>query len=235
VRRSCTTSPFAVDAHAANDETRQRITLIVQPETISDTVFVYGAVKTAPSLQEPPARKASRAFSRASIRMERRRSTGRAFSARSTDRYHARGGSSFGLQTTTHNFDRAITLLAQNELTPRLDQPTFDVVRRRAIDTLQTELNSSHSIALQRRGEVAAVQRSELREPSISGMQGISLDETKAYYAKTMRPDLATIVWWQCERAASARVDRARVRRLARHGSDAVVDLPAVPINPPAT
>ncbi len=29
------------------------ITLIVQPETISDTVFVYGIVKTAPQLEEP--------------------------------------------------------------------------------------------------------------------------------------------------------------------------------------
>jgi len=45
------------------------------------------------------------------------------------------------------------------------------VVRRRAIDTLQTELNSSHSIALQRAAaKLLPFNDPELREPSISGI-----------------------------------------------------------------
>ena len=35
------------------------ITLIVRPADASDTVLAYGGIKTAPALQEPPAKKAS--------------------------------------------------------------------------------------------------------------------------------------------------------------------------------
>jgi zinc protease len=212
------------------------ITLIVQPETISDTVFLYGTVKTAPSLQEPTGKEGvSRIlegiYPYGTATLDRQ-SFQRALDGIDTT---LGGGSSFGLQTTTRNFDRAVAMLAQNELTPRLDEPTFDVVRRRAIDTLQTELNSSHSVALQRAAvKLLPFNDPELREPTIAGMQGISLDETKAYYAKTMRPDLATIVVVGNVSAQQVRasIDRAFGGWHAT-GPTPVVDLPAVPLNPP--
>jgi zinc protease len=212
------------------------ITLIVQPETISDTVFVYGTVKTAPSLQEPTgkegvARVLEGIYQYGTQTLDRQ-SFQRALDAIDST---LGGGSSFGVQTTTRSFDRAVTLLAQNELQPRLDQPTFDIVRRRAVDQLQTELNSSHSVALQRAAEkLLPINDPELREASISSMQGISLDETKAYYAKTMRPDLATIV---VVGNVSAQQARASIERAFggwhASGPTPVVDLPPVPLNPP--
>jgi zinc protease len=65
-------------------------------------------------------------------------------------------------------------------------------------------------------------------------MQGISLDEVKAYYAKTMRPDLTTIVVVGNVTPQDA---RASIER-AFGGWHAVgpapnVDLPPVPLNPP--
>ncbi|HEY5339617.1 MAG TPA: pitrilysin family protein [Candidatus Aquilonibacter sp.] len=212
------------------------ITLIVQPETISDTVFVYGSVKTAPSLQEPTGKEGvSRIlegiYPYGTVSLDRR-GFQRALDAIDST---LGGGSSFGVQTTKRNFDRAVTLLAQNELQPRLDQATFDVVRRRAIDQLQTELNSSHSVAVQRAAEkLLPFNDPELRQPTVAGMQGISLDETKAYYAKTMRPDLTTIVVVGNVNAQQA---RAAIERAfgAWHatGPTPVVDLPPVPLNPP--
>ena len=212
------------------------ITLIVQPETISDTVFVYGSVKTAPSLEEPAGKEGvSRIlegiYSYGTLALDRQ-SFQRALDGIDTT---LGGGSSFGVQTTTRNFDRAVTLLAQNELQPRLDQPTFDVVRRRAIDQLQTELNSAHTVALQRSAEkLLPCNDPELRQPTIAGVQGISLDETKAYYAKTMRPDLTTIVVVGNVNAQQARasIDRAFGGWHAV-GPAPVVDLPPVPLNPP--
>ena len=212
------------------------ITLIVQPETISDTVFVYGSVKTAPSLEEPAGKEGvSRIlegiYSYGTLALDRQ-SFQRALDGIDTT---LGGGSSFGVQTTTRNFDRAVTLLAQNELQPRLDQPTFDVVRRRAIDQLQTELNSAHTVALQRSAEkLLPFNDPELRQPTIAGVQGISLDETKAYYAKTMRPDLTTIVVVGNVNAQQARasIDRAFGGWHAV-GPAPVVDLPPVPLNPP--
>jgi zinc protease len=208
----------------------------VQPETISDTVFVYGSVKTAPSLQEPTGEEGvSRIL--AGIYPYGTASLDRRGFQRALDAIDATlgGGSSFGVQTTTRNFDRAVALLAQNELQPRLDQATFDVVRRRAIDQLQTALNSSHSVAVQRAAEkLLPFNDPELRQPTVAGMQGISLDEAKAYYAKTMRPDLTTIVVVGNVSAQQARaaVDRAFGAWHAT-GPTPVVDLPPVPLNPP--
>ena len=212
------------------------ITLIVQPETISDSVFVYGRVKTTPSLEEPlgqegVSRLVEGVYGYGTQSMDRE-TFQRALDAVDSS---LQGGSSFGLQTTSHDFDRAVALLAQNELQPRLDQATFDVVKRRAIDELQTELNSSHSVAEQLAAQkLLPFNDPELRAPKVAGMQGISLDQAKAYYAKTMRPDLTTIVVVGNVSAAQARatIDRAFGGWHAA-GPPPAVDLPPVPLNPP--
>jgi zinc protease len=212
------------------------MTLIVQPETISDTVFVYGAVKTMPSLEEPMHKEGISRILEGMYPYGTLTQDRQAFQ-RSLDTIDTTlaGGSSFGAQTTRRNFDRAVTMLAQNELQPRLDQPTLDVVRRRAIDQLETELNSTHSVAvLQAAQKLLPFNDPELRAPTVAGMQGISLDEVKAYYAKTMRPDLATIV---VVGNISLPEARASIER-AFGGWKAVgpppnVDLPPVPLNPP--
>jgi zinc protease len=212
------------------------ITLIVQPETISDTVFVYGSVKTMPSLEEPLGKEGiSRILEgiyQYGTAVQDRQTFQRALDAIDTT---LGGGSSFGVQTTTRNFDRALSMLSQNELQPRLDQPTLDIVRRRAIDELQTELNSTHSIAVQRAAvKLLPFNDPELRQPTVSGMQGISLDEVKAYYAKTMRPDLTTIVVVGNVTPQDARTSIERAfGSWHAVGPAPNVDLPPVPLNPP--
>jgi zinc protease len=172
------------------------ITLIVQPETISDSVFVYGSVKTNPPLQEPygkdgVARVLEQMFGYGT------RSMALAAFQRAQDEIDSEidGGSGFAAQTTSAQFDRAVGLLAQNELQPRLDQDTLDVARRRAIDELQTERNSAHSVAVQQAAQkLLPFGDPELRVPTVASMQALSLDDLKAYDAKIMRPDLTTIV-----------------------------------------
>jgi zinc protease len=212
------------------------ITLIVQPETISDSVFVYGSVKTAPSLQEPygkegVARVLEQMFDYGTVSLDRV-----AFQ-RAQDAIDSQidGGSGFGVQTTSAHFDRAVALLAQNELTPRLDQDTLDVARRRVIDALQTELNSSHSIALQRSAEkLLPFNDPELRQPTVSDVQALSLADVTTYAKQVMRPDLTTIVV-----IGNVSVDHARAQIAAAFGGWSAVgappalDLPAVPRNPP--
>jgi zinc protease len=212
------------------------ITLIVQPETISDSVFIYGSVKTAPALQEPLGKEGvSRVlegmYPYGTQSMDRQTFT-RALDAIDTS---IDGGSGFGVQTTSRNFDRAMTLLAQNELQPRLDQTTLDVVRRRTIDSLQTELNSTHTLALQQAAaKLLPFNDPELRQPSVAGVQGLSLDDVRNYYTKTMRPDMTTIVVVGNVSVAQA---RAAIERTfgdwKATGPAPVVDLPPVPLNPP--
>jgi zinc protease len=210
------------------------ITLIVQPETISDSVFVYGSVKTAPSLQEPygkegVSRVLEQMFDYGTQSMDRI-----AFQ-RAQDAIDSQidAGSGFGAQTTSAQFDKAVALLAQNELTPRLDQDTLDVARRRAIDELETELNSSHAIALQQAAQkLLPFGDPELRQPTVAGVQALSLDDVKAYDAKTIRPDLTTIVV-----IGNVTADHARAAIAGAFGGwqatgeTPALDLPAVPRN----
>jgi zinc protease len=212
------------------------ITLIVQPEKISDSVFVYGNVKTTPSLQEPRGKEGIARILEG-VYEYGTRSLDRTSFQRAQDAIDTSlaGGSSFGVQTTSRNFDRAIGLIAQNELQPRLDEDSFEIARRRAIDELQTELDGSHSLALQQAAaHLLPFEDPELRQPTVAGMQAISLDDVTAYYAKTMRPDLATIVV-----IGNVSVDQARasVERAFggwhATGPAPALDLPPVPLNPP--
>ncbi len=230
----------APDMHLAPVRTTlpNGINVIVQPETISDSVFVYGAVKTTPSLQEPRGKEGiSRIleglYAYGTQTLDRPRFQRAQDAIDST----LAGGSGFGIQTTSRNFDRALTLAAQNELTPRFNQDEFEIARRRAIDELQTELNGTHAIATDRAAALLLpFEDPELRRPTVAGMQAISLDDVKAYYAKTMRPDLATIV-------VIGNVDAAHALDAVTHafgawqanGPRPALDLPPVPRNPAGT
>lgn len=228
----------APDAHLAPQQTTlpNGITLIVQPETISDSVFVYGAVKTTPSLQEPRGKEGiSRILE--GLYAYGTQTLDRQAYQRAQDAIDSSlaGGSSFGVQTTSRGFERAVNLIAQNELTPRFNEDEFEIARRRAIDQLQTELNGTHAIATgQAAQKLLPFNDPELRRPTVAGMQAISLEDVKAYYARTMRPDLATIVVIGNVGAAQASDAIARAFGGWRaSGPRPALDLPAVPLNPP--
>jgi zinc protease len=214
------------------------ITVIVQPETISDSVFVYGSVKTTPELQEPRGKEGISSILEG-LYAYGTQTLDRAAFQRAQDDIDSTvaGGSGFGVETTSRNFDRALALAAQNELTPRFDEDDFEIARRRAIDELQTELNGTHVIATDGAARLLLpFEDPELRRPTVAGMQAISLDDVKAYYAQTMRPDLATIV-------VIGNVDAAHAADAVAHafggwranGPRPQLDLPPVPLNPPGS
>lgn len=212
------------------------ITLIVQPETISDSVFLYGNVRTNPNLQEPPGKSGVSSVLDGMYPYGTRSLDRVAFQREQDDLDSGiSGGSGFGMQTTSRSFDRAIALLAQNELQPRFDEPTFDLARRRAVDALATSLNGSHTIAMRQASQkLLPAGDPELREATTAGMQALSLEDVREYYAKTMRPDQATIVV-----VGNVTVDHAKsaVERAFggwhASGERPNLDLPPLPINAP--
>jgi zinc protease len=215
------------------------ITLIVQPETISDSVFLYGNVRTQPSLQEPPGKEGVANILESMF----------AFGTKTADRMALQkaqdqidasigGGADFGLRSSTATFGQAVDLLAQNELEPRFDETTFESAQRRSMQELQTALDGSHTIAMQRAAAKLLPQGDpELREPTLATMHAVTLDDVEAYYARTFRPDLTTIVI-----AGDVTPDGAR--EIVEHafgswkpvpGPPPPLELPAVPVNPPGT
>ncbi len=212
------------------------ITLIVQPETISDSVFLYGNVRSNPSIQEPAGKEGVASVTNGMFQYGTRTRDRAAFERAQDDiDSEVAGGSAFGLQSTSASFDRAVALLAENELQPRFDAPTFELSRRRAIEELETALNGSNTIAMRRaERKLLPPGDPELREPTVSEMRELSLDDARAYYAQTMRPDLTTVVVIGNVTAAHARdvVARAFAGWQAA-GPVPSLDLPAVPLNAP--
>ncbi len=107
------------------------LTLIVQPEDVSDTVSVYGHVKNRAETEEPPGQEGvsqilDQLFSYGTEQRDRL-----AFE-RALDQIGAyeRAGTDFGVEVLARNFDRGIALLADNELHPALPPQAMEIVRR---------------------------------------------------------------------------------------------------------
>jgi zinc protease len=212
------------------------ITLIVQPETISNAVFVYGTIRNVPSLQEPVGQDGITSVLNGIFDYGSQTKDRLAFQRAQDDiDSSVQSGTGFGLQSTPESFDRAVALLAESELHPRFDQATFALAQRRSIEALETSLDSSHTIALiQSSQKLLPPGDPELRQPSLESVNGLTLDDVEKYYAKIARPDLATIVVIgniTPDRARSV-VEAAFANWLAT-GAPPSLDLPPIPINEP--
>ncbi|HEY0797729.1 MAG TPA: insulinase family protein, partial [Candidatus Baltobacteraceae bacterium] len=172
------------------------ITLIVQPETISDSVLLYGSIKNNPALEEPYEQEGVSRILDAMFEYGTRTQTRVTFQHALDDLDAAlTGGTGCGLEATTPSFERAVALLGQNELQPRLDEATFELARDRVAQELATSLGSSSTIATEQAAKkLYPPSDPELRRPTVAELQGLTLDDVKQYYALTFRPDLTTIV-----------------------------------------
>lgn len=212
------------------------VTLIVQPETISSSVFVYGNVRNDPVLEEPQGKSGVSSVLDAMFAYGTATRNQRAFErALQEDDSYLSGGTDFGLQTTIGGFERAVALLGENELHPRFDNATFQLARQRASDELETSLNSS-STAAQREADSRLLPFDDptLREPTPSEITALTLDDVRSYYQRTFRPDLTTIVVVGNVTPGRARAAiTAAFGSWSRSGAPPKLDLPPVPENGP--
>jgi len=172
------------------------ITLVVQPEKISRTVTVVGYVDHDDHLEEPPGqdgvgRLLGSLFDYGTTTLDR-------------DAFHKAldaiaatedGGARFRLSVLSEHFDRGVQLLADNELHPALPQEGFAVQQQSLARSLagqlqspQYKMNRALLSALYPAGDPA------LREATPATVDSLTLQDARAYYARTYRPDLATIV-----------------------------------------
>jgi zinc protease len=213
------------------------ITLIVQPETISDSVFVYGSVHTLADLQEPAGKEGVSSVLESMFAYGTKTQDRLAFQKAQDDLDASLGGGSdFGLQTVTGSYARAVQLLSHAVLQPRFDEATFESAQRRSEEELATALNGSHTLALRRAAsKLLPPGDPQLRDPTLSGMRSLSLDDVEAYYAQTFRPDLTTIVVVGnvTPEAARAAIEASFGAWHAPATPLPSLELPSVPLNDP--
>lgn len=170
--------------------------LIVQTEDVSDTVSVFGHIKNRPELQEPPGKEGVAAvleqlFSFGTERLDRI-----AFQEALDEIGAGVGaGSDFGVKALAKDFDRAVELLAENELRPALPEPAFRIMRDQLARIVAGRNDTpGHRTSRALREALFPDSDPSLREPTRASVESITHDDVLDYYRTAFRPDLATIV-----------------------------------------
>ena len=194
-----TFAPLAVPTSTVNPSVTvlpNGLRLIIQPETISDTVSVYGRVKNRAELQVPAGKDGtdqilSDLLSYGSTELDRI-----AFQeALDEIGAKAQAGTNFSLEVLPDGFARGVKLLADNLLHPALPEAAFKAVQQRTRQTVAGQLQSP--IYRSGRAFLKAIYPEKdptLREATPDTIASLTLQDVRDYHEKVFRPDLTTIV-----------------------------------------
>ena len=172
------------------------IKLIVQPETISDTVSVFGRVKNNAKVQMPAGqdgvdRALDKLFSYGTKSLDRL-----AFQKALDDiGANESAGVDFSLQVLPDQFERGVQLLADNELSPALPGDDFKIIQEQLAAAVACEIKSPGHIASHAL-TVALFPKNDpaRRETMPDSVKSLTIQDVRHYYQSAFRPDLTTIV-----------------------------------------
>ncbi|MBS0444508.1 MAG: insulinase family protein [Proteobacteria bacterium] len=211
--------------------------LVVQPETISDTVELYGKVRTNQDLQ---AAKGDDGVADVLDGLF-------PFGTKTRDRLQfqqaldeisatVRSGASFSLSVPASHFGEGLKLLADSQLHPALPEKAFAIVQQQQAGLVAGQIESPDFLA--QIGAIKALLPAgdpQLRYATPKTVKGLTLDKVERYYAQTFRPDMTTIV-------IVGKIDPAEAKKLVEDafggwsagGPAPDVDYAAVPPNKPS-
>ncbi|HUY84192.1 MAG TPA: pitrilysin family protein [Steroidobacteraceae bacterium] len=210
--------------------------LIVQPESTSDTVQVFGRIKSNEDLQAPIGEEGiadvlDGLFPYGTTTLDR------LAYQRALDRISASAsaGSSFALAVPAAHFAAGMRLLADDELHPALPPKAFAIVREQQAGFVAGEVRSPDFLLQLDLGKALLPPSDpELRYAKPANVAKLTLAEVEQYYARTFRPDMATIVIVGKVRPAEAeRVVASAFGGWRSGGPRPDVDYGAVPPNSP--
>jgi zinc protease len=212
------------------------LTLIVQPEDVSDTVSVYGHVRNRPETEELAGEEGvsqvlDRLFNYGSEHLDRL-----AFQ-QALDAIGAReqAGTDFSVVSLAEHFERALELLADNELHPAMPPAALEVIRRQVAQGVAAR-NVSPVFLAQRSLRAALFPAADpsLRMATPESVRALTEAAVRAYYQRVFRPDLATlvIIGKVTPEAAAAAVQRY-FGAWSASGPAPPTDLPEAPPNHP--
>ena len=170
--------------------------LIIQPESVSDTVSLYGHIRNKPDMQVPPGKEGvdqvlDQLFPYGTESLDRL-----AFQKAQDDiAADVSAGTDFSLQVLADHFERGVALLADDELHPALPGEAFTTVRKQTANTVAGQLQSPDYLA-GRALKTALFPKHDptLRQTTPRTVSGLSLSDVKDYYRRVFRPDETVIV-----------------------------------------
>jgi zinc protease len=170
--------------------------LIVQPESISDTVSVYGHVKNNPYLQIPHGKEGideilNGLYDYGTMTLDRK-AYQKALDEIAAD---VSAGTDFSLQVLTDHFDRGVQLLADNLLHPALPDTAFKIVRGQ-VKAIAAGKEQSPDVLTHRALKTALLPRHDpaLHWATPKTVGALTLKDVRKYYSAVIRPDETVIV-----------------------------------------
>jgi zinc protease len=213
------------------------LTLIVQPENVSDTVSVFGHVRNRPDTETPVGQEGLAPLIDELMSFGTQHLDRLAFQRALDDiGADAHGGTDFGVQALTEHFDRAVELLADDELHPALPVPAMQIIQRQ-LAAVVTARNRSPGFLTERSLSAALFPATDpsLREATAESVRSLTPQDVRSYYHTVFRPDLTTIVVIGKVTNEQAQAVIAKYfGGWSAAGPAPDTDLPAVPPNRPA-
>jgi len=210
------------------------LVLMVQPESVSDTVTVVGRVKTQSAVEVPPGQEGVDELLEGLFDFGTE-SLDRVAYQRALDEIGARAeaGAGFAVESLAAHFERGVELLADNELHPALPAAAFEIVRNQVAAQVAGRLQSAEYQARRAlEGALFPPGDPTLREATESSVKALTLEDVKAYYRRAFRPDLTTIVVIGRVTPEAARaVIEKHFGNWRADGPPPATDLPPVPAN----
>lgn len=210
------------------------VRLIVRTENITPTITVQGYVRNDPDMetaagQEGVSDVLDELFSYGTKTLDRL-TFQKALDDIAADES---GGYSFSLEVLKPDFARGVHLLADNELNPALPEEAFNVIKPQTAQYFAGRMKSP-GFKTTRALDTALYPANDpsLREETPQSVSSLTLEDVKEYYAKTLRPDLTTIVVIGDITPAEARAAiEKEFGEWKASGAKPDVDLPRVPAN----
>jgi zinc protease len=213
------------------------LTLIVQPEEVSDTVSVYGHIRNRAEMQASASQQGVSQLLDLLLPYGTEQLDRVAFE-QALDAIGAREnpGTDFSSQTLSRDFERGVELLSSNELHPALPGAALSVLRTQ-LSQVVTARNRSPAHLAQRTMRESLYPKDDpsLMEATAQSVSSLGLEDVRAYWRATFRPDLTTIVVIGriTPEQALATITKYFGNWRAS-GPPPQIDLPAVPPNHPA-
>ena len=170
--------------------------VIVQPESVSRTVEVYGRIKTNADMQAPKGQKGVAAVLDALFNFGTTDMGRLEFQAElDAISAHESAGTSFSLAVPSKHFERGMQLLAANQLQPAMPAKAFKLMQHRQAGVAAGRIKSPgfiHTMHLNR--ALYPDDYPGLRYATPKSIGSLTLADVKAYKKQVFRPDMTTIV-----------------------------------------